>query len=108
MDPEGRIFFGQAREGERHLLFVGLRFGLDRDLHDRLGELDRLEDHGLLHVGERVAGEGLLQTDRGGDVAGRHLFDFLTVVRVHQKDPGDPLSLVLRRVHDGVARAEHA
>ena len=43
LDLEGRVLLGQAAEGDRHLLLVGLRLGLDGDLDDRLGELDRLE-----------------------------------------------------------------
>ena len=29
---EGRVFFGEARERQRHLVLVGLRLRLDRDL----------------------------------------------------------------------------
>ena len=42
-DLEGRVLLGEAAERDRHLLLVGLRLRLDRDLDDRLGERDRLE-----------------------------------------------------------------
>ena len=108
VNAESRILLREARERERHLLFVGLRFGLDRDLDDRLRELDRLEHDWLVRIAQGVAGEGLLQPDGGGDVAGRDELHVLAVVGVHQDDPPDPLAAVLRRVEDGVARLEEA
>src|SRR5438093_8673474 len=108
MDAEGRVLLGEPREGERHLLLVRLRLGLDGDLDDRLGELDGLEDDRLLRIAKGIAGERLLQTDRGGDVAGGDLVHLLTMVRVHEEDARDPLLAVLRRAEDGVAGSEYA
>src|SRR5205823_8608204 len=36
VDAERRVLLGETRERQRHLLLVGLRLRLDRDLHDRL------------------------------------------------------------------------
>ena len=51
LDAEGRVFLGQALQGDGHLVLVGLRLGLDLDLDDRLGEGDRLEDHRVVGLG---------------------------------------------------------
>ena len=90
-DAEGRVLLGQALEGDRHLVLVGLRLRLDGELDDRLGEGDRLEDDRLVLGGQRVAGGRVLQPDRGGDVAGADLVDLLAVVGVHLEDAADPL-----------------
>ena len=87
-------------EGEAHLVLVGLRLGLDLHLDDRLGEGHRLQDHRVIGIGQGVAGVGLLEADRGGDVAGVDLLDLLAVVRVHLEDAPDPLLAALRRVED--------
>ena len=42
-DPERRIFFGQLLQRLAELFLVGLGLGLDRDLNDRIGELDRFQ-----------------------------------------------------------------
>ncbi len=42
-DAERRIFLGELLERLAELLLVGLGLGLDCDLNDRLGKLDRLE-----------------------------------------------------------------
>ena len=44
-----------------------------------------------LRIGERVAGIGLLETDRGGDVAGADLLDLLARVGVELDDAADAL-----------------
>ena len=82
----------EALEGERQLVLVGLGLRLDLDLDDRLGERDRLEDDRVVRVGQRVAGEGVLETDGGGDVAGVDLVDLLAVVGVHLEDAPDALA----------------
>ena len=108
LDPEGRILLGQALQGERELVLVGLGLGLDLDLDDRLGEGHRLEHDRMVRIGQRVAGEGVLETDRGGDVAGVHDVDLLAMVGVHLQDAADPLALVLGRVEDVRAGLERA
>src|SRR3712207_8736204 len=52
----------------------------------RRRELDRLEDDRLLGVAEGIAGEGVLQADDGGDVAGVDLLHVLAVVGVHRSE----------------------
>ena len=97
LDPERRVLLGEALEGDRELVLVGLRLGLDLDLDDRLREGHRFEDDRMLRVGEGVARERVLEPDRGGDVAGEDLLDLLAVVGVHLEDAPDPLALALRR-----------
>ena len=108
LDAEGRVLLGQALEGDRQLVLVGLRLGLDLDLDDRLREGHRLEDDGVVGVGQGVAGEGVLEADRGGDVAGVDLVDLLAVVGVHLEDAADPLPLALGRVEHVRAGLERA
>ncbi len=62
----------------------------------------------MLVVAQRVAGARVLQPDRGGDVAGAHFVDLLTLVGVHLQQAADALALVLRRVVDVAAGVEHA
>ena len=53
---------------------------------------------GMLGVGQRVAGEGVLQADGRGDVARVHRCRLiLAVVGVHLQDAPDPLPLALDR-----------
>ena len=92
LDAEGRILLGQALQGDAHLVLVGLRLRLDRDLDDRLGEGDRLEQDRVLGVAQGVAGEGVLEADDRGDVAGVDLVDLLAVVGVHLEDAADALA----------------
>ena len=92
----------------RQLVLVGLRLGLDLDLDDRLREGHRLEDDGMVRVGQGVAGEGVLEADGRGDVAGVDLVDLLAVVGVHLEDAADALALVLGRVVDVRAGLERA
>jgi hypothetical protein len=70
LDPEGRVLLRQALQGDGQLVLVGLGLGLDLDLDDRLREGHRLEDDRMLRIGQRVAGEGVLEADGRGDVAG--------------------------------------
>ena len=99
-DAEGRVLLAEALEGERHLVLVGLRLRLDGELDHRLGEGDRLEDDRLRLVAERVAGEGGLEADGRGDVAGADRLDLLAVVGVQLDQAPDPLLLALGRVVD--------
>jgi hypothetical protein len=88
---ERRVLLGEARERDRHLLLVGLRLGLDRDLDDRIGEVDHLELHGPVGVAEGVAGDDLLDAHRRGDVARVDRVDLLAVVGVHDEQAPDAL-----------------
>ena len=62
----------------------------------------------MVRVGQRVAGEGVLEPDRGGDVAGVDLVDLLAVVGVHLEDAPDALLLALGGVEDVRAGLERA
>ncbi len=70
LDPEGRVLLGQREQGLGQLVLVGLGLGLDGHVDDRLGEGQRLEHHRLVGVAQGVPGGGLLEPDRGHDVAG--------------------------------------
>ena len=48
VDIEGGIFLRQLGERHAHLLLVGLRLRLNRNLDDRLGEVDGLEHDRML------------------------------------------------------------
>ena len=52
---------------------------------------------GMVGIGQRVAGEGVLEADGGGDVARVDLLDLLAVVGVHLEDAPDALLLALDR-----------
>ena len=90
---EGRIFLGELGQRDTHLLLVGLGLRLHRDRDHRLGELHPLERDDVLHVRQRVAGGDVLETDRGGDVAGPHFLDLVALVGVHLQDTADALAL---------------
>ena len=80
VDAEGRVLHLEAVERDAHLVLVGLRLRLDRDVDDGLGELHPLEDDRVVLGGERVAGRGGAEADGGGDVAGVDLLDLLALV----------------------------
>ena len=105
---EGRVLLGEAAERDRHLLLVDLRLRLDGDLDDRLGEDDVLEVDRRVGGGERVAGDHLLDADRGGDVAGVDLGDLLALVGVHHQDAPDPLGAPAADVEHARARLQAA
>ena len=60
----------------------------------------------MLGIGQRVAGEALLEADGRGDVARVDLLDLLAVVGVHLQDAADALLAVLRGVVHVRARLE--
>src|SRR3954470_10331010 len=108
LDLERRVLLGEAAEGDRHLLLVGLRLRLDGDLDHRLGEVDHLELDRGVGGGQRVAGHDLLDADARGDVAGVDARDLLAVVRVHHEDAPDALRAARVDVEDARARLELA
>src|SRR4029078_10906695 len=99
-DLEGRVLLGQAAQGDRHLLLVGLGLRLDGDLDDRLGEVDHIELERRVGGGERVAGDDLLDADARGDVARVHAGDLLAIVGVHHQDAADALGPARGDVED--------
>ena len=74
-----------------HLLLVDLGLGLDGDVDDRLGELERLEDDRVVGVAERVAGLGVLHADAGHDLAGEDRVAVLAGVGVHLQEAAEAL-----------------
>ena len=89
---ERRVFLGELRQCDAHLLLTCLRLRLDGHADNRLGEFHRLEDDRMVHVAERIAGRRVLQTHDGGDVAGIDAVDVLAVVCVHQQDAAHTLT----------------
>ena len=57
---------------------------------------------------EGVTGEGILQAQRGGNVAGADFLQVFAVVGMHTQDAADALALVLGAVEDGIAHVEDA
>ena len=108
VDPERRVLLGERVEGLGQLVLVGLGLGLDRDVDDRLGEGQRLEDDRVARVAEGIAGRGLLEADGGDDVAGEDGVLVLAVVGVHLEQPPDALLAVLGRVHHARPLAQGA
>ena len=97
---EGRVLLGQLGETNGHLLLLGLGLGLNGNVDDGIGELDGLEDDGLVLVAEGVTGLGVLEANAGNDVAGRALLTVNTVVGVHLEDAAQALLAVLDGVVD--------
>ena len=108
VDAESGVFLGQSLQRDAELVLVGLRLGLDGDFDDRLGEDDRLEHDRMIRVAQGVAGEGVLESDRGGDVAGVDGLDLFAVIGVHLEDAADPLLLALGGVEHVRAGLERA
>ncbi len=80
---ERRILGHELGKRDAELLLVGLRFRLDRELNDRVGEFHLLQDHRLLRIAQGIAGADLLEACERHDVAGKGLLDVLAIVRVH-------------------------
>ncbi len=105
---EGGVLLGEALEGGRELVLVGLGLRLDGDVDDGLGEVDRLEHDRLVRVAQRVARRRLLEADGGRDRARADLLQVLAVVRVHLEQAADALLAAGGRVHHVGARVELA
>ena len=95
VDLERRVLVGQRLERLAQLVLRVLGLGLDGDVDDGLGELERLEDDRRVGVAQRVAGGRLLEPDHGDDVAGEDAVLVLAVVGVHLEDAADALLAVL-------------
>ena len=103
-----RVLLGQLHQGDAHLLLTGLGLRLDGHADNGLGEFHGLEDDRMLLIAERVAGRGVLHTDRGGDIAGIDRVDILAVIGVHLQDAAQTLAGALRGVQNGRALVEAA
>ena len=79
------------------LFLVGLGLGLDRDLDDGRGKLDRFEHDRRGRIAERVAGVGIAQPD-GADLAGVNFAELLALVRMHLEHAADAFALAAGRV----------
>src|SRR3954471_20569006 len=65
LDLERRVLLGQAAQGDRHLLLVGLRLRLRGDLYPRPGEVDHPELDRGVGGGQRVPGGDLVDCGPG-------------------------------------------
>ena len=72
-----------GRESVAELVLVALGLWLDSDGDDRVGERHRFELDRSLVCSEHVTGAGVLETNRGNDVAGVDLVDVLLRSRMH-------------------------
>ena len=93
MHVEGRIFLRQLGQGHAHLLLVGFGLRLDRNLDDRLGEVDRLKNNRVLIAADRVAGDEVLQADSGADVTCENLGNLFTLICMHLQQATNALRL---------------
>ena len=93
----------QRVERLAELVLVGLRLRLDRDVDDRLWELERLEKDRVGRITKGVPGRRRLEADDGDDVACVDRLFVLAVVGVHLKDPANALLAALRGVEHGGA-----
>jgi len=107
-DHERRIFLGQFGQRLAHLVLVGFGLRLDRDEDHRRGELDRFQDDWVLSVGQRFAGEGVLQAEGRRNVACVNLGDVFASVGEHAHHAANPLALVFGRVHHRRTGVDHA
>ena len=94
-NPEGRILFSQAGERVAHLVLVGAVFGSIETEITGSGKLIDSRRIGLRWIAERVAGEGVLESDDGDDVAGADRLHFFAVIGMHLQQAADPLAIAL-------------
>ena len=71
------------------------------------GKLHLLERDDLLEIAQRIAGDHILQSHRGGDVAGEHFLDLGALAGVHLQEAPDALFLALARHEHRVAGVQH-
>src|SRR5206468_3622656 len=90
-----------------HGFVVGLGFRLHRHRDDRRGKLHFLERDDLVEVAQRVAGDDVLQSHRGRDVASAHFLDLGALAGMHLQQAPDALFLALGGHVHRVARIEN-
>ena len=105
---EGGIFLSQLGQRHAHLLLVGLRLRLNRNLDDGLGEVNRFEnDRGLLGA-DRIAGDQVLEPNGGADIARQNLGNLFALVGVHLQQAADAFRLAGARIQHRVTGLELA
>ena len=102
-DAEGRVFLGQALEGDAHLFLVDLGLRLDGHGDDRFGEGRWLEKNRVVFVAKRIACGDVADADDRGDVARVTGVDILALVRLNLDEATDALTLAGAGVIDGIA-----
>ena len=108
MHAERRILLGEFLKGNAHLLLVVLRRRLHRNGDNRIRELHRLKDDGIILIAERITRCRVLEPNRRRNITAVDHIDLLAVVRVHLEDASDALLVVLRRVVDIGTGVQHA
>mmetsp|Transcript_37450 Transcript_37450/g.112301 ORF Transcript_37450/g.112301 Transcript_37450/m.112301 type:complete len:411 (-) Transcript_37450:1631-2863(-) len=94
-ETEGRILLREADEGVSHLLLISFGLGLNSDLDDGLGEVHLLENDSIIFHAESLASGGVLEANKGDDVASHRRLDLSTVVGVHLQHAANTLILPL-------------
>ena len=77
VEAQRLVLFENPVDGVAHAVFVVARLGFDGEGDGGLGQLDRRIGDGEALVGQRIAGEGVLQLGDGADVAGVQFGDGL-------------------------------
>src|SRR5665213_2494602 len=77
------VLVSQPRQGNAHLLLIGLGLGLDGYRYHRLRECDGAERNLMMRRTERVTGLQFFQPHACADVAGQDLGHILALVGVH-------------------------
>ena len=105
---ERRVFLSQAVQGNTHFFLVGFGFRLNGNVDYRLREFHAFQNNRCIFGSQSFTGGYVFQTDGGGNVAGTHFIDLVTVVRSHLHQTADTFASTLYRVHHAVARLQHA
>ena len=102
LDHESGVFVGQFTQRVCEAVLVSLGHWLDGHRHNRFRELGWFQDHRLTLVADGIARECVLQTDRGADVSGGDLLQFLPGIGVHPEQAAHALAALLGNiVHHG-------
>src|SRR5581483_1833540 len=98
LDLEGRVFFGELAQRFAHFVLVGARLRLNGDIDDRGREADFFQDHRMIGIAERFAGEGILQAQDGRDVACMNFIHIFALIGKHTHHTANALFAVFDRV----------
>ena len=97
---ESGILFGELREGNAHFFLVNFGLRFNRQMDDRLGKGEFFKQDRMILVAKGVAGEGVLQTDGRGNVAGVNLINVFAGVGVHPDNTANAFTLSGRGIQD--------